>query len=231
MSSWSDGRRILRGGGGVDVLPARMDAELTRSPYAGHGVDPRLTAPHLQQVLADAVAQATTQARADGYAAGEREGRAVLAAQAEVRRIAEQAAAEQQAAAHEQQRQQALAALRGAETAFRTAETTAVAHIEQTVVELALELARAVLGRELLAMADPAAEALGRALALAPDGGQLVARLHPADLATLADAGLARVELRPDPTVERGGCLVEGGGRRVDAQLGPALDRAAAELR
>jgi flagellar assembly protein FliH len=56
-----------------------------------------------------------------------------------------------------------------------------------------------------------------------------VARLHPSDAAVLAEAE-AGVTIIADPAVEPGGCILEVGESRIDAQLGPALDRVRAAL-
>jgi flagellar assembly protein FliH len=61
-----------------------------------------------------------------------------------------------------------------------------------------------------------------------------VARLHPADAAVLGDQPLAgspgALTIIPDPAIEPGGCLLEVGDSRIDAQLGSALDRVRSAL-
>ena len=57
--------------------------------------------------------------------------------------------------------------------------------------------------------------------------------MHPGDLALLDASALppdGRVTLVPDPGVERGGCVLEGGATTVDAQIGEALQRARAAV-
>ena len=75
-------------------------------------------------------------------------------------------------------------------------------------------------------------DALTRAMALVPRGEDLVVRLHPGDVTTseelqalVADAS---VKVVSDPDVEIGGCVVEAGPCRIDAQVGPAMERARA---
>src|SRR5581483_9241719 len=115
----------------------------------------------------------------------------------------------------------AVAALHAAALDIQQRAATAIA-------TAALELAEAVIGRHLAVTDDPGAEALARALALAPSV-PLTARMHPEDVA-LMDASLlpddGRVTLVSDPSIERGGCVLEGGATTIDAQIGPALDRA-----
>ena len=236
MSTWSDGLTrgsVLKGGEAALARSARMDAELRTSAYApATAVDARLTDPHLQSVVdrARAAAQEAgwTEGHAEGYAAG-------LAAAADVaRRTAEDVRAESEAA--ERQRDahlsRAVELLLTAAGAFRSAEQVAVAEVEDTVVELALSVARAVLGRELAASTDPGADALARALALAPQDCPVTVRLHPDDVRTLgALSCLApgrELVVVADPAVERGGCVAEAAGRSIDAQVGPALARVAA---
>lgn len=239
MSSWSDGitrGSVLRGGEAALARSARMDAELRTSAFAPvTGVDARLTDPHLQSVVDRARLAAVEAGRAEGHAEGYEAGLRAAAAQAE--RTAAQARAEREAA--ERQRDAHLARtvelLLAAANAFRTQEQVVLADVEDTVAELALSIARSVLDRELATSADPGAEAIARALALAPDDCPVVVRLHPDDallLGELAPVAQGReLVVVPDPAVERGGCVAEAAGRQVDTQVGPALARVAAVLR
>ncbi len=114
----------------------------------------------------------------------------------------------------------------------RSQRAEAVALAEREAVELAFELAEALIGRELVLSPSLSMDAVRRAVALVPQGEDLVVRLHsddvitPADLQTLvADASVRVVH---DPEVEPGGCVVEAGPCRIDAQVGPAMERARA---
>ncbi len=239
MSTWSDsGSRgfVLKGGDAAVARSARMDAELRTSAFApSTGVDARLTDPHLQSVVDRARRAAAATGRAEGYAEGYTAG---LAAAAEV---AESTAAQVRADAEAGERQRdahlarAVELLLTAAAAFRSCEQVAVADIEDTVVELALSIARSVLARELATSADPGADAIARALALAPDDGPVTVRLHPDDVRALGDLPQAaqgrELVVVADPAVEPGGCVAEAAGRQVDAQVGPALARVAAVLR
>jgi flagellar assembly protein FliH len=218
MSTWSEaplarGTRgtVLRGGEAANARSARMDSELRTTAFApSHGVDARLTDPHLQGVVERARRAAEDSGRAAGHAQGYAAGLAAAAAEA-------------------------AAVLASAADAFRSQEQLVLADVEDVVADLALSIARAVLARELAVMTDPGGEAIARALALAPDGSAVTVRLHPQDVAVLGELG----ELAPgrelvliaDPDVEAGGCVAEAAGRHVDAQVGPALERVAAVLR
>ena len=239
MSTWSDARprgTVVKGGAAASARSARMDTELRTSAFAPTtGVDARLTDPHLRSVVDLARTAAETAGRAEGHAEGYAAGLAAAAALA--RSTAEQVVADSEAA--ERQRDahlsRAVELLLTAANACRTAEQVAVAEVEDTVVELALSIARAVLDRELATSADPGADALARALALAPEDCPVTVRLHPDDVRTLGDvATLApgrELVVLADPAVEPGGCVADAAGRQVDAQVGPALARVAAVLR
>lgn len=101
-------------------------------------------------------------------------------------------------------------------------------------VDLALEIAAAVLGREVAATEDPGAEAIARCLEMAPATGDLFARLHPADAAELgrieglADRGLM---ITADPTLQRGDAIVTINDATIDARLSESLRRVAEALR
>ncbi|HEY7948622.1 MAG TPA: FliH/SctL family protein [Acidimicrobiales bacterium] len=116
--------------------------------------------------------------------------------------------------------------------AARSHRADAVSLAEHEAVELAFELAETLLGRELSLSPSLSIEAVKRAVALVPKGEDLVVRLHPGDVITpdelqaiVADASV-RVVI--DPEVEPGGCVVEAGPCRIDAQVGPAMERARA---
>ena len=239
MSTWSDAPTrgtVLKVGDTTHVRSARMDAELCTSAFAPvAGVDARLTDPHLAAVVDRARRAAEAAGRAAGHAEGYAAG--LVAASEVAQRTAAQVRAESEAA--ERQRDAHLARtaelLLTAAEAFRTREQLVLAEVEDTVVALALSIARTVLGRELAASADPGADAIARALALAPDDGAVTVRLHPDDVLALGDLsctapGRALVVIA-DAAVEPGGCVAEAAGRSVDTQVGPALARVAAVLR
>jgi flagellar assembly protein FliH len=163
---------------------------------------------------------------AAGYEAGHAAGRA--AGHAEGVRAGTTEAREATAATVER----AVAALGAAVDDLARRDAVALTDIEGQVVDLALELAAAVLQREVAASDDPGRDALARALALAPDRGPVLARLHPDDLAALGDDAVEveapgrDVRLVADPAVDPGGCRLEVGPCRVDATITAALARA-----
>jgi flagellar assembly protein FliH len=176
----------------------------------------------------------------EGYRAGMAEGLA-----------AGRAAMAAEASAYLDRLQSVLAALDEAASDLRRRQALALAGLEDTLARTAVDLAAAIIGRELQIAESPGADALARALALVPAGAKATARLHPADAALLDDvrpattliapepagtpASAARtipagVTIVPDPAIEPGGCILEVGDSRIDAQLGPALDRVRAAL-
>jgi len=111
---------------------------------------------------------------------------------------------------------------------------------ERDVVALAIDLASAVLDRELALSSCPLSEALRRSLELVPDREPIVLRLHPVDASLLrlqeercrvAPGLLERdVTLIEDESVERHGCVIELENSRIDGQIVTALERARAVL-
>jgi flagellar assembly protein FliH len=144
---------------------------------------------------------------------------------------AEMAAAEESArAARAERLSEALVAAAAAACEQRQA---ALERATQEAVELAFELTEALIGHEITTNPSTMSlDALKRALALVPRGEDLVVRLHPGDVLTPEEVQDlvkdASVKVVADPDIEVGGCVVEAGPCRIDAQLGPAMARARA---
>lgn len=155
----------------------------------------------------------------DGYAAGQAAG---------LQEVASAAAADRRAADH------ALEGLARATAALNAAVEAEVAGFQVSLVDAAVELASAILGREVRAADSPGRDALVRALQLTEVQETAVARLHPEDVALLGDPGEVApgraVTVVADPSMERGGCVVELGDGTVDARLTTALARVRREL-
>jgi flagellar assembly protein FliH len=128
----------------------------------------------------------------------------------------------------------ALDAVIAAAADLRGRDEAGLATLAEFAVDLALSLAQTIIGREIDTAIDPGRDALVRALAVAPTSGDVVARLHPEDLAALGGVdqlvdGRA-LRLVSDPAVGRGGCLLDVGPSRVNATIEAAIDRVRAEL-
>jgi flagellar assembly protein FliH len=92
-----------------------------------------------------------------------------------------------------------------------------------------VEIAEGLLGHELRHADARGRDAIARALALAPEAGLVVARLHPDDLAGLPEPENLfpgrDVRVVADSTLNPGDAIVDVGACRVDARLGEALER------
>lgn len=126
---------------------------------------------------------------------------------------------------------QILATLGSLESAAMTArsdDALVAASLADSLVHVALQLAEAIVGYEVSVSNSPGRDAIRRALAMAPDTGPLVARLHPADVAMLDAAELAEgrdIQVLADMSVPRGGCLLRTSVGMIDALLSTAVDR------
>ena len=200
MSSSSS--RIIRG---HSFRSARSPLEI-EIPAPAAPLDPVVAGAQVQRGYDDGYQAGLAEGLAAGRAAAAAESAgAVARAEALFRSLAE--------AADDLRRRQALE-LKG---------------LEDTLARTAFDLAAAVVGRELQLSSSPGADALARALALVPAGSVATARLHPNDVASLGAAAEA-VAVIADPAIEPGGCILEVGDSRIDAQLGSALDRVRAAL-
>lgn len=167
-------------------------------------------------------------AQSAGYAAGWSEGRQAAERAAREAREAFAAEAAEITAAQEGSAHRVLAALADAVERFEQRATPAVENMQVELVEAAFALARHILGRELATAAEPGRDALARALALAPPGRSVVARLNPTDAATLP--GTATVDGREvvvvaDPALAPGDATVECDASTIESRLDAALDR------
>lgn len=96
-------------------------------------------------------------------------------------------------------------------------------------VDLAFELLEALVSHELEQDDSPVRSAVTRALSMVPEGEDVRVRVNPeiplsaAELASLGEGNA--ILLLKDPAVEATGCIVEAGACRIDAQIGPAMER------
>lgn len=119
----------------------------------------------------------------------------------------------------------ATAAMADAAREFSQRQATAVHDIQDELLEAALAIAEAVLERELAVASAPGRDAILRALAMAPEGDTVV-RMHPADVEAIGDIDCGRdLTIVPDAAVQAGGCVLEVGACRIDAQISSALSR------
>jgi flagellar assembly protein FliH len=244
MSSLREGV-LLRGSGAERATPYREQGPVQQSqpaverrgtirraadlPVVGGGASFRLG-----DVYAEELARLRAHAHAEGFAAGHAEGMSAAAA-AVVQ--AERAAAERMAdvqARWERRMASATAALGAAVSRFDEASQPIADDVRETVLGTVLTLVEDLLGRELALADSPVLDAVRRALSLCPSDAPAVLRVHPDDLAEMPAEALAAlpdtVRVVGDLSVERAGAIAETGSRRIDAQLGAALERVQAVL-
>lgn len=171
--------------------------------------------------------RATIRGHAAGYAAGRRQ--AELEAEALRQEIADDAARR----LDDQGRNVSLAleALGRSAQELQSRELPVLQSLDAAILAAAVELAEAIIGRELAAVRDAAQSAIDRALTPAGSVAASV-RLHPADLAVIEreTAGHPALELVADPTLARGDAIAFTADGSVDARISSALARAKAAL-
>jgi len=225
---WTGGK-VLRGHAAA-ARPAFLDTELGRAPTLTL-VDPLVDEGAVASDVDPDVTEGYAAGYEEGYAEGHAEGKAVGYAEGYQQGNAEAAERALQAMREREERlTSALQALSSAARECSERQAVAIDDIERSIVTAIFDLAETLVGRELSHTRTPGRDALARALAMAKSHGPATARLHPDDietLGTLTDIAPGRViEIVPDPSVEVGGCVLEAGAQRVDAQIGTAIARA-----
>jgi flagellar assembly protein FliH len=225
--------KVLRGHAAA-ARPAFLDTELGRAPVLtliSTEEEPEPEGQLVEEPGDPAADEAYAAGYELGYVEGYNEGKAVGYAdgyQAGNERAA--AAALDAAQERDTRLREALAALTTAAGDCNTRQAASIADMERTIVDAVFDLAQTLLGRELSVTRTPGRDALARALSMVRDHGNVTARLNPDDIETIGDlAELAPgrvITIVPDASVEPAGCIVEAGAMRVDARLGPALERA-----
>ncbi len=107
------------------------------------------------------------------------------------------------------------------------------AELEEALVHLVIELAQATVKAELSQNIDVLLRSVHDALEQLPEGeGSLVLRIAPDQVAPLQPllADL-KLQLKPDPALEAGSCVLESGNCRVDYQVEQRFAQVAEQLR
>jgi flagellar assembly protein FliH len=214
------------------------DTQLGAPAYA------RITYPSVgAPVDAEAVARAA-QTEARGHAAGYAAGLRAADVEAAARRVAFEASFAERAAELEARHAAASRALDAAAAAFAARVTPVLDEAEGTLVEAALQLAKAVVGYEIRASRPTAAApsdgrearlpsgahaTVARALASVDRTVATALRLSPADAAAVADA-VVGVPVVADPALRDGDAVVDLPNGILDARIVTALDRARTAL-
>lgn len=168
-----------------------------------------------------------TRGHAAGYAAGLRRAADEVAAR-ESELVARHAAA---VAAERARTDRAVAGLESAARALELRTAPVLADADAQLVAAALELAEVIVGCELSDAPHAARAALARAMS-EPDASDVVSvRLHPDDLALVADVlDASGVELVADAGLARGDAVAVYPDGELDARIGSAIGRARAAL-
>jgi flagellar assembly protein FliH len=171
-------------------------------------------------------------ARIRGHAAGYAAGLRKAAAEAEVLEVAALAAREQQSAAHRVAVASALGALRSATEQVAAVRRVVLAEADSALAAAAIDLAEAIVGRELDDTETSAKTAIHRAMSVIAVDDVLGVRLHPEDLAVISADGVALpgLQLISDESLDRGDAVLNVPDGIVDARISTALARARAVL-
>lgn len=104
--------------------------------------------------------------------------------------------------------------------------------VEEMLVKLTVQLARAVVTAELATRPELLQQTVAEALAgLPPNAASPRLRLHPDDCALLQEqAQREGWELVEDPTMTRGGCIVEAGACQIDSRVEDRFSQVADQL-
>lgn len=172
------------------------------------------------------------QARASGHAAGYAAGAAAARADANVaREIADQVAARELEAGALKVRR-ALTVLNAASAALDARTVPVLESVERQLAGAAVEIAEALIGRELSSSEDSARAALQRAMNPNVPAPVHTVRMNPADLSALPEdvrAGTAAT-LVSDASLQPGDAVAEYPSGILDARLSTAVARFKAAL-
>jgi flagellar biosynthesis/type III secretory pathway protein FliH len=128
----------------------------------------------------------------------------------------------------------AMAAVRAAAARLDELATLAPAVLEENIAVLAVVVARQIVAREVSLDREIVPNLVRRALTEFPIDQAVRIRVNPLDLSVLTSGagddtvpitGGREASWLADPTVSRGGCLVEGRDRIVDGRVDHALER------
>lgn len=171
----------------------------------------------------------------DGFEKGLRDGRYAGCEEGRLRGLAEGRCEGRREEVERLRREarDAIHALGLAVDRLRQARIGLLEEAQQVVVDLASDIARKVVKKEVEVSSDVVLQQIRTALGMLFDRARITIHLHPLDVRvveeTLAQAPewtdrLQDIDLRPSPGVERGGCRVSSGDSEIDLRLGHQLD-------
>lgn len=175
--------------------------------------------------------QADERAAIRGHAAGYAAGRRQVERELEALREAIELEGTRRAQQGSAEVQSALDALARSAAEFRQREIPTLHAVESAIANAAIELAEAIIGRELSAAADSARAAVERAVHEAGATGSAI-RLNPEDAAVIAAGGglAAGLDLVADPSIRRGDAVVDVANGSIDARIASSVARVRAAL-
>lgn len=204
-------------GAGARVRPARLDVPLRRS-----ALGPAYADPVLENLVAGAAERAREDARAQGYAAGWSQGRQAAAAEAAEQARTGQLREQQQRDAETARMTGLLARLADAARGMRSAQTIELTDVATALADAAVELAAAVLDRELTTVDDALRRQVLAALTRIADPDAAVVHLNPADAGRLTELP-GGVRVIPDAAVPTGEVVVLTPAQRLRLDIPAAL--------
>lgn len=170
--------------------------------------------------------------RASGHAAGYAAGLRAASDEIAAQNAEQQTALAEAIAAGHARIGEAVAVLTAAVEALERRTIPRLAEAQDAIAATAIELAEAIIGRELSDEDRSARSALHRALSDVDPALVNVVRLNPADLAALDQQTIlaAGVSFTADAALERGDAVTEFAHGYLDARVSAALERARAAI-
>jgi flagellar assembly protein FliH len=167
-------------------------------------------------------------ARIRGHAAGYAAGLRAAAAEAEILALAALAESEQREAASRNALSSALGALRSATEQAAAIRHPILAEADSALAAAAIDLAEAIIGRELDDTESSAKTAVRRAISVVAADDVLEVRLHPDDLTVISSdrTDTPGLQLVADASLNRGDAVLTVPDGSVDARISTALARA-----
>jgi flagellar assembly protein FliH len=193
---------------------------------------------HAVPIEDETLGAAREAARSAGYAAGWAQGQQAARESAMAMRDEAELAVQASHLARAEALSRAIGAIAEAAAGLERRGVTAATEIEDLIIRSAVDLAEALLGRELSDAGGRALDAVRRALSLAPSGVAITVRLHPEDHDTLVgtdtDAahpggevviGGRPIRVIADASLSPGDAMADYAATTIDASLTAAMAR------
>lgn len=175
---------------------------------------------------ADGEKEAYETARHRGYTAGYSAGARKAEKELEEARAADQATLDTTIAQLQQNVDNAVKALAAATAAVSQQVKPVVTDAEDALAQSALDLAEAIIGRELRIGKNNAQDALDRVLGNPEVGTVTVIRMNPADIQTLGIDNIDGTKIVADPKIMSGDAIAELPVGYLDARVSTSMQRA-----